>query len=74
MISEVPFLPRKLGKKPIIIELKAGKSPDEAIAQIKKKSCWEAWDGNKGDVLLVGISYEEETLRHSSKAEWIDVG
>ena len=71
--SDVSLFPRKPGNKPIIIELKVGKSPDEAIAQIKRKRYWEAWDGYKGDVLLVGISYEEETLKHTSKVEWIKV-
>ena len=71
--SDVSFFPRKPGLKPIIVELKVGKSPDEAIAQIKKKAYWEAWDGYKGDVLLVGINYEEETLKHASKVEWIKV-
>ncbi len=72
--SDVSFFPKKPGRKPIIVELKMGKSPDEAIAQIKRKRYWEAWEGYRGDVLLVGISYEEDTLKHSSKAEWIDVG
>ncbi len=71
--SDVSFFPRKPGFKPIVIELKAGKSPDEAISQIKRKRYWEAWDGYRGDVLLVGINYEKETLKHSSKVEWIKV-
>ena len=71
--SDVSFFPIAPGYKPIIIELKVGKSPDEAIAQIKKKRYWEAWPAYKGDVLLVGINYEEETLKHASKVEWIKV-
>ena len=71
--SDVSFFPTSGGYKPIIVELKVGKSPDEAIAQIKKKRYWEAWPPYKGDVLLVGINYEEETLKHSSKVEWIKV-
>ncbi len=71
--SDVSLRPRKPGKKPIIIELKAGKSPDEAITQIKKKSYWEAWPSCKGKVLLVGISYDPKTLKHASKVEWIEV-
>ncbi len=71
--SDVSFFPTAPGYKPIIIELKVGKSPDEAIAQIKRKRYWEAWPAYKGDVLLVGINYEEETLKHTSKVEWIKV-
>ncbi len=31
LMGEVFFLPRKPGLKPIIVKLKAGRSPDEAI-------------------------------------------
>lgn len=71
--SDVSFFPTVPGYKPILIELKKGKSPDEAIEQIKRKAYWEAWGGYKGDVLLVGISYDEKTLKHHSKTEWIEI-
>ena len=71
--SDVSFFPIAPGRKPIIVELKVGKSPDEAIAQIKEKAYWEAWPHYKGKVLLVGITYDSKTLKHASKVEWIDV-
>ena len=69
--SDVSFYPTKPGHIPFIIELKVGHSPEEAIAQIKKKAYWEQWPGYKGKVLLVGINYDAETLKHTSKVEWI---
>ena len=71
--SDISFFPKEAGYPPFIVELKAGHSPEEAIEQIKSKRYWEAWDGYKGNVLLVGINYDEKTLKHASKAEWIDV-
>ena len=69
--SGVSFFPKEPGYPPFVVELKAGRSPEEAISQIKEKRYWEAWDGYKGKVLLVGINYDEKTLKHASKAEWI---
>ena len=70
--SDISFFPKEPGYPPFIVELKAGHSPEEAIEQIKSKRYWEAWDGYKGKVLLVGINYDEKTLKHSSKTEWIE--
>ena len=69
--SDVSFFPKEPGREPIIVELKVGHSPEEAIAQIKKKAYWEQWPGYKGKVLLIGINYDAETLKHTSKVEWI---
>jgi hypothetical protein len=71
--SDISFFPKEAGYLPLIVELKAGHSPEEAIEQIKSRRYWDAWDGYKGKVLLVGINYDEKTLKHTSKVEWIDV-
>ena len=71
--SDISFFPKEAGYPPFIVELKAGHSPEEAIEQIKERRYWEAWDGYKGKVLLVGINYDEKTLKHSSKVEWIEI-
>ena len=70
--SDISFFPKEPGYPPFIVELKAGHSPEEAVEQIKSKRYWEAWDGYKGKVLLVGINYDEKTLKHTSKVEWIE--
>ncbi len=71
--SDVSLFPKKPGLIPIIIELKVGKSPDEALAQIKERRYWEAWEGYKGEIILVGISYDQKSLKHSSKVERIKI-
>ena len=71
--SDISFFPKEPGHPPFIVELKIGKSPRQAISQIKKKAYWKAWEGYKGKVLLVGVSCEASALKHSSKVEWIEV-
>ncbi len=55
-----------------IVDLKAGKGPEEAIAQIREREYWKAWGSYKCAVLLVGIGYDPKTLKHSSKVEWAE--
>ncbi len=71
--ADLSFFPFESGYLPFIVELKVGKSPDEALAQIKERRYWEAWGNYEGKVLLLGISYDPKTLKHSSKVEWIEV-
>ena len=61
------FLPKESGYPPIILELKAGKSPGEAIEQIKAKNYLQRAEPY-GKALLVGISYGKEK-RHQCKIE-----
>ena len=53
------FIPRKKTDMPaIVVELKYNKSPDTAIEQIKNKEYVQRLKGYTGDIILVGISYE----------------
>ncbi len=63
------FFPKKSGKPAIILELKVGKSCEEAIAQIKEKNYMQRVD-NCREILLVGINYDKEK-HHSCKIEKI---
>ena len=71
--ADLSFVPFEAGRLPFIVELKVGKSPDEAIAQIKERHYWKAWKRYRGKVLLVGIAYDSNTLKHTSKVEWVEV-
>jgi hypothetical protein len=71
--ADLSFYPFEAGYYPFIVELKIGKKPGEAIAQIKERRYWKAWSRYRGKVLLVGINYDPKTLKHNSKVEWIDV-
>ncbi len=71
--ADLSFVPFEAGRLPFIVELKVGKSPDEAIAEIKERHYWKAWKRYRGKVLLVGITYDSKVLKHASKIEWIEV-
>ncbi len=56
---------------PMIVELKVNETPSEAIKQIKEKQYFNALGSYHGDVLLLGISYNDKTLKHDSMIEMI---
>lgn len=53
------FYPRRKNQPRIILELKAGSTPDAAIMQIKEKEhCEKLKDENVSQILAVGINYD----------------
>ncbi|MCD8206183.1 MAG: ATP-binding protein [Clostridia bacterium] len=68
--ADLVLSPLSRGKDlPMIIELKAGKTADEAIAQIKRMNYVDRFreEGYKGDVLLVGINYKTSRMLPRSR-------
>lgn len=61
------FIPRKTGIPAIIMELKYGKSCEEAISQIKEKNYIQKVE-MQGEILLVGINYDEKK-HHTCRIE-----
>lgn len=66
------FTPKKTGKPAIVLELKAGKSAEEAIQQIKNRD-YAAKVRKYRDILLVGINYDKDNTAkpHTCKIERI---
>lgn len=62
----IPYLPNIPA---MVIELKHNKSADSALRQIKEKNYCQALNQYKGDLLFVGISYDEKTKEHQCKIE-----
>ena len=62
----IPYLPNIPA---LVIELKHNKSAESAIEQIKAKNYCQALTQYKGDVLFVGINYDEKTKEHTCKIE-----
>ena len=59
--ADMVFLPKyNVTKLPMIIELKWDKEAETAISQIKEKKYLESLGDYKGEVILVGISYEKD--------------
>ena len=71
--SDLSFIPYDNCYIPFIVELKVNSTPDEAIAQIQERKYFNSLGDYHGKVLLLGISYDEKTLKHSSKVLIIEL-
>lgn len=71
--ADITYTPRDSSHMPIVIELKADDSVDNAIKQIKSRDYASIFKGYKGKILLLGISYDSKTLKHDSKVEFIEL-
>ena len=70
--ADLVMIPRRNASKPaIVIELKYNHSTETAISQIKQKNYPAKLAGYSGDILLVGINYDKESILHSCKIERI---
>lgn len=68
--ADVVFFPKKASSMPLLlIELKWNKTEKGAIAQIKNRDYPEALKDYGGDMLLVGISYDARSKKHSCRIE-----
>ena len=70
------FYPENPADTGLILELKAGHSPEEAIRQIREKRYALRFRGKPGEkerytgqILGVGISYDKDTKEHHCKIE-----
>jgi hypothetical protein len=74
--ADMVFVPKPgVNKSAMIVELKWDKEVETAIDQIKKNKYIKALDGYKGEVLLVGVSYEKngtDAKRHSCVIERVE--
>ena len=71
--SDISFIPYDNNHIPFIVELKINSSAEEAIEQIKQKKYFNSLGDYHGKVLLLGISYDDNTLKHSSKIKIIEI-
>lgn len=68
--ADILFLPKKKSRKPaLLIELKWNQSTGGAIEQIKANGYCDAISGYGGDILLVGINYDEKEKKHTCQIE-----
>lgn len=71
-IADVAFIPSSTSRLPaLVVELKWNKSKEGAIAQIKKREYMSVLKSFDGEILLVGINYDEKTKVHSCKIEMV---
>lgn len=68
--ADIVFIPRRKSSKPaLVIELKWNKESNCAIQQIKERNYPVSLEDYKGNILLVGISYDKESKQHTCKIE-----
>lgn len=68
--ADVVFLPKKRSALPaMVVELKWNKGAESAMSQIREHKYPEILEGIGCDILLVGISYNADTKRHSCVIE-----
>ena len=64
--ADVVYLPLPGSDHPaLLVELKWNQSAQSAIRQIKEKRYTQWIEGYTGEILLIGINYNEKTKRHS---------
>ena len=69
-IADVVFIPKRDTSLPaMIVELKWNKTAKSAIKQIKENHYPELLRDYVGEMILVGISYDENSKEHSRKIE-----
>ncbi len=67
---DMAFIPKRKTDMPVIlVELKWNKTAKSAIAQIKSRDYPFALKDYGGEILLVGINYDENTKKHTCKIE-----
>ena len=67
--ADIALIPYAPNIPAIIIELKNNKSAESAIMQIKEKKYDDILQHYHGDMLFVGINYDEKTKEHTCKIE-----
>jgi hypothetical protein len=68
--ADILFFPKKKSRKPaLLIELKWNHSSGGAIEQIKENGYCDAIKNYGGDILLVGINYDEKEKKHTCQIE-----
>lgn len=58
-------------KTAVIVELKYDRSARSAISQIREKQYPQALEGYSGEIVLVGVNYDEDSKEHSCVIEKI---
>ena len=73
-IADVVFLPNRDTALPaMIVELKWEKTAETAIEQIKNRNYPAILNGYCGEVVLVGINYDDRTKEHTCRIEKINI-
>ncbi|MBQ7724388.1 MAG: AAA family ATPase, partial [Lachnospiraceae bacterium] len=67
--ADMVYIPIKSDKPALIIELKHNKTVESALDQIRDKKYFECLKHYQGDMLLIGINYDEKDKTHECRIE-----
>ena len=67
--ADIVYIPFDKTKPAMIVELKRNSSTETALNQIRQKNYFECLENWTGDILFVGVNYDEETKAHECKIE-----
>ena len=67
--ADVVFIPFVPNLPAMIIELKRNGTTESALAQIKEKKYFASLENYTGEILLIGVNYDENTKTHECKIE-----
>lgn len=67
--ADVVFIPFVENMPALIIELKRNGSSESALNQIKEKRYFDSLSNYSGDLLFVGVNYDEKSKTHECKIE-----
>ena len=66
---DMVYVPLAKDLPALIIELKHNKCAQTALSQIKEKKYFDSLKKYSGNMLFVGINYDESTKKHECKIE-----
>ena len=67
--ADVVFIPVKCSHPAMVVELKHGKCAESAIFQIRERRYFQPLAHYRGNLLFVGISYDEKEKTHECRIE-----
>ena len=67
--ADVVYIPVHPGKPAMVIELKRNLSTESAICQIREKKYFDSLAHYSGELLFVGINYDEKEKTHTCRIE-----
>ena len=67
--ADLTYIPYRTDSPAMIVELKRNSSVNSAINQIRKKEYFKSLEKYRGNLLFIGINYDEDTKKHSCKIE-----
>ena len=67
--ADFAFYPININRPAFIVELKKDDTPENAIAQIRERDYFSAFENYKGKKMLIGIVYDSKDKKHSVKIE-----